>query len=357
MKIGIFINDLSNRNGTERAVTNLANILIEKYEVIILSGRLESEIKFYLHPDIKVVNLGLPEIKKIKILRLSYYIALAKKIKELKCYSYIIGTTHLLNIFLILFSNKKIKVIACEHMSNTVVRGTVNKIRKYCYKKVDKLIVLTKTDYKYYVKFIPKEKIRVIPNSLSFINNEKNELTNKNMVAVGRLTKQKGFDLLLESVNLIKEEIKDWTIEIYGEGEEKVELLKKIKKYKIEDIIQVKKPVKNIQQKYLNSSIYLLPSRWEGLPMVLIEALECGLPIISFDCPTGPSEIVKNKENGFLILPQDINNFAGKIVELVKNTNLRREMGIISKKIAKNYSKENIQQKWEEILIDDTTYL
>lgn len=357
MKIAIFVNDLSNRNGTERAVTNLANILIEKYEVTILSGRLESEVKFDLHPNIRIINLNLPEIKKTKIQRFFYYIALLKKIKQLKDYNYIVGTTHLLNIFLVLFSIKKTKIIACEHMSNTVVKGIVNKIRKHCYKKVDKLVVLTKADYNYYIKFIKEDKLRIIPNSLSFINNEKNLLINKNMIAVGRLTKQKGFDLLLESIKIVKEEVKDWIIEIYGEGEEEEELLKKIKKYEIENIVKIKKPVKNIQQKYLESSIYLLSSRWEGLPMVLIEALECGLPIISFDCPTGPSEIIENDKNGFLILPQDINNFAEQIVKLVKNPDLRNKMGIESKKIAKNYSKENIRQKWEEVLIDDITYL
>lgn len=108
-------------------------------------------------------------------------------------------------------------------------------------------------------------------------------------------------------------------------------------------------PVINIKDKYLESSIMLLTSRSEGFGMVLIEAMECGLPCVSFDCPSGPADIIKNDEDGFLINLEDVNAMTDKISLLIENKELRKTMGEHAKKNVKRFSPDNIVRLWDEL--------
>lgn len=350
MKVGIIVGSIAEKNGTERAVVNLVNMINDRYEVTIFSGIIDKKIGYDISSNVNIVNFDLPVDNKNIFSKLYYYFKLSQKIRRINNFDYLIGTTHLQNIFLYIFSKKGVKVIACEHMSNTVLKGIKRKIREYFYKKVYKVVVLTKADYNYYKNFIKEENLEIIPNTLSFTSKEKNQLINKKIIAVGRLTKQKGFDLLIKSLFEIKDLLLDWNVEIYGEGEEKEVLNKMIESNNMNNIIKIKNPIKNIKDKYLESSIYVLSSRWEGLPMVLLEAMECGLPIVAYDCPTGPNEVIEDGKNGYLIKPNDIRSFAIKIKELIENENLRKSMGKYSKEKAQDFSNEKIKQKWELVL-------
>ncbi len=126
-------------------------------------------------------------------------------------------------------------------------------------------------------------------------------LESKSILSIGRFTKQKGFDILISFIAVFFEKNPDWKLTLIGEGPLKNDIEYLVKRKGLENNIKIKEPTNYIEKEYLKSSIYIMTSKYEGFPMVLLEAKAFGLPIIAFDCPTGPSEIIRNGEDGFLI--------------------------------------------------------
>jgi len=193
-----------------------------------------------------------------------------------------------------------------------------------------------------------KSKIIYIPNPVAFYSNESATLMQKNILAVGRLDKIKGFDLLIKSWKLICEDFKEWNLNIVGSGEEEMHLKKLCEELEIKNIELIPQQ-SNIQKYYMNSSIYIMSSREEGLAMVLLEAMECGLPIVAFD-NVSAKFLVKHDKNGLICRIGDIETLAKNIKLLIENNDLREKYGKGSKKFAKQYHIENIAQKWKPIL-------
>ena len=350
--IAIIIGNISNHAGTERAVTNLANLLVKsnKYNISIISMYSKNGDKCYYDINKSIIIHHLNLSNKNKIARLLNYLIFLRKVNRIINFNNIeciIGTTHAINS---LISNyrKKVKTIGCEHMSYNACPPISRHIRKILYKKLDSVVVLTNADAKHY-SFIQKDKLYVIPNSVSFECDYSSTLENKRMIAVGRLTYQKGYDILINIAKQIKNECPEWTIDIFGDGEDKENLLKLISENELNNYIHIKNPTQNIQNELLNSSLYLMTSRFEGLPMVLIEAQVCGLPIVSFNCPEGPADVVSDNANGYLVTMNNRDEYANKVIALCKNINLRKEFGRIAKESAKKYSTERIYEKWVEL--------
>lgn len=200
------------------------------------------------------------------------------------------------------------------------------------------------------IVFLMQKKIYIIPNSLSFKCNGKYNCDSKQIIAVGRLEMQKGFDILIEIAKKTQKLIPDWKFVIYGEGSEKDNLLRKIKNNELGGYVEIKPSVIDVEKILLNSSIYVMTSRFEGLPMVLIEAKECGLPEISFDCKEGPSEIIEDGVDGYIIPVNDNEMFIEKLVMLAKDKEKRVNFSEHSKINAKRFSSTNVSNLWKEML-------
>jgi len=184
--------------------------------------------------------------------------------------------------------------------------------------------LLTNNDAKHY-KF--HKNAVVIPNSLSFIPKKQSLLENKIILAVGRLCYQKGFERLIEAIALIRKKCNGWQVKIIGNGEDKENLLKHIKETNLEQIITILPPTDKIENEYCNASIYVMSSRYEGLPMVLIEAKSYGVPIVSFNCPEGPSDIIRDGIDGFLVEKDNVKLLSEAILKLIENVELRKSFG------------------------------
>lgn len=353
MNITISIANISNGNGTERAVTNLANLLVKyyNYKVTILSifSKKTDKPYFSLEPQVQVIHLG-QSLNSIISRQKAYYF-MSKEIKRLYRIDDVniaIGTDYGNNIAISKLS-KKIKKICCAHLNYDSVTGYGRFFRKIWYKKSDAVVLLTNADAAHYT-FLKNNQIFVIPNSLSFVSDFTADMTKKRIICVGRLNYQKGFDILIENGKKLKERIPDWKIDIFGSGEEKNKLEELIKKNELEEFIEIHEPIKKIQEELLSSSLYLMTSRYEGLPMVLLEAKCCGLPIVAFDCPEGPADIIKNNEDGYMVPLYDVDALFEKVELLANNIELRKRFSMKAKVNSLEFSEENIAKKWKQLL-------
>jgi glycosyltransferase involved in cell wall biosynthesis len=175
---------------------------------------------------------------------------------------------------------------------------------------------------------------------------EPNKSDFNRILAVGRLNHQKGFDKLIEAFSLISNEHPSWHIDIFGHGELQEELQIFINNKGLNNNITINPPKEDIYNEYLSSSFYVLSSSFEGLPLVLIEAMSCALPCVSFDCPYGPSEIIADGIDGLLVKNGDVKDLAQKMDWMITHPKERNEMALTARKNAERYKIDNIMRKW-----------
>lgn len=219
-------------------------------------------------------------------------------------------------------------------------------------KKLDALVVLTQHDADNWKEV---KKACVIPNFLPFSPEKGSSCLEKRIISIGRYSEQKGYDRLIEAWIKVNRKHPDWHIRIYGEGQDRNSLQELIEKHHIENSFSLCPPTKNIQEKYLKSSIYVMSSRFEGLPMALLEAMACGVPCISFDCPYGPAEIITPEEDGILVKNGNTDELADAICRLIEDTDKRIRMGKQAQKNIQRYLREEVMKLWDELFNTLTT--
>lgn len=224
-----------------------------------------------------------------------------------------------------------------------VARIRSQNLRKAC-AGLTKLVVLTEEEKS---SWRDCSNLAVIPNMLTFLPETFPSLTSKKAIAIGRLSYEKGFDLLIEAWKEVYKKHPDWELHIYGKGVLKSELQQQIENEGLCRVVRIQDPVKNIDQVYPDYSMLVLPSRFlEALPMVLLEALSFGLPLVAFDSPCGPKEVIEDKKNGFLVPTGDIQEMTERICELIESEDLRLRMGRWAKESSFRYTEEKIMTRW-----------
>lgn len=345
MKILFIISSLS-AGGAERVLTNLANHLCQKHEIIIAT--FSNEDSFYpLDNRIQHIKLNLLHDSKHLLMRFKnvfYRIkVLMHRMLEIKAdinISFMIFT-NLLAVLAAKLLNQKI--IVSERTSYHFYTSTVlHLIRRGIYPLSDYLVTQTNEDKKNYA-FI--KNVKVINNPL-IINNSfaKKE---KIILGVGRLDDSKGFDKLLYAFSTLN--CPDWELIIIGDGPEKKNLLALIKNLNVKNVTLLSKRT-DIFDWYTKSSIFVLSSKKEGFPNVLLEAMGSGCAVVSFDCPHGPREIIDSGINGLLVENQNTEKLTKAMQILIDNENLRNTLAQESLKVRENYSIQKIAAQWEEIM-------
>lgn len=339
MKIIFIITSLEGFGGTNRVATLLANSLIHTYQVIILSK--DCEVNTYpldrRVEDIKFTGNDFNFVRQCK-----QYIAQNQPDRV------IIHTMSKLTPALILVGIKADSIWSIEHISFEFHSVLFKFLRKYVYKKIDKVIALTENDAFNYNSF--RKNIHVIENASPLpIASQKNTSDSKIILSIGRLTSQKGYDLLINAWLLIEQCYPDWALHIYGEGEDRGRLEQIIRDHKLNNIV-LKGLSEDVQNAYDNADIYVMSSRFEGLPVVLIEAQSRGLPIVSFNCPSGPAEIVHHNVDGYLVENGNIKKLAEKISYLIENEDIRKAFSDKALVSAERYKLEHIIDKWTALI-------
>ena len=193
-------------------------------------------------------------------------------------------------------------------------------------------------------------KISVIPNPAE-ISGEKANLMSNKILAAGRISPVKNFGNLIEAFALVANGFPDWELHFFGEDylETQGELERKIKEVGLQNQIKFKGITSDLKKEMNNYSIYAMTSETECFPMVLLEALSVGMPVISYDAPTGPKHILRNEEDSFLVPYKNLNIFVQKLKKLMQNENLRQEMGQKGAENVKRFNIKIIMQQWEDL--------
>ena len=232
---------------------------------------------------------------------------------------------------------------------NRTRRGLKTKIDDFVQQFYDGIVVLTPQEIDYF-KF--KKNIFVIPNPIAspqFISN----LSCKKIISVGRIDRVKRFEFLIDIADLVLRKHPDWVFEVYGEGNRgyENELKKKLRYKNIEYGFFFMGKTSEVQKKMSEASIYVCTSKTESFGLTLVEAMAAGLPVVSFDCPNGPRNIIHNGVDGYLIQNDSIEKAAAAIIKVIEDKNLLNRMGYYAKDNAKNFYLENIMNIWMELFV------
>ena len=365
MKIIFSTDQIYLHGGLEKVMAQKANYFSEvlNYEVYILTTEQNNKPSCYrLNPDIKLIDINInynrsksyltaENLKKI----FRHYYCWNRMIKNIKP-DVLIVCNQAFDMYWVPFRFSKISKIREFHSSRyfeqlTRINGSVFqkikfKVTDFVESKFDKIIVLNKDEQKFY----KTKNTYVIPNPV-VKQHLKAELVNKNAIAAGRIVPVKNFENLIDVWRLVANEEPDWQLHIYGQGDENsiCALQNRIKLMHLEQNIFIKNPTENIINTMLDYSMYVLTSHTECFPMVLLESLSVGLPIVSYDCPTGPSNIITNGIDGFLVDNKNTVQLTEKIIELIRNSDKRQLMGELAKKSSDKFILEEVMQKWVDL--------
>lgn len=379
MKIVYCIPQLYRPGGIERIVTIKSNSLAEVYgyDVTIIVADQKGKVPFYeLSDKVKVVDLGLDydgtlimPIWKRVLIRYKLHKLHKAKLERVLLEQHpdiVISTfTHEASFLPDIKdgSKKVLEFHFCRghkrRMANAFNFAFIKRIIYYfkCWQeeniiipKYDQFVVLTEEDRQYWKSKIPT--VKHISNILPFAHEERAELNEKNVIAVGRLDAQKRFDRLINIWTRIAKSHPDWHLNIYGQGTDWDKLQKQIENCGCNEYITLHGPDQNIKQKYLESSIFCMTSAYEGLPMTLLEATGLGLPAICYDFTCGPKDVIEDGVNGYLVKEGDEATFVQRLSELMDSTELRKSMGNEAYELASKYGEDSIMRQWRALFED-----
>lgn len=348
--------EINGVDGGLKVACNLANELINNYEVHLISVISTGEILFELEKVVKYRNLSDKRLSMSK-----NYIEAHRLIKDyLKSnkIDLVIGVGANMNLLIITSTvGLKTKNISWDQTNSLYNISFQQKIQRYFSSKFsNKIIVLTKEDRSNYeVKYkINKKRVNYIYNSLDDLDTDsiRYEKGSKKLLTVGRFSEQKGYDYLAKVAVNVLSKYPDWQWDIYGSGDENIkqELIIELEKGGVLSQVNFLGNVKGTENIYPEHSIYVMTSRYEGLPLVLLEAKQYRLPIVSFNCPTGPSEIVLDDENGYLIDDYNIEKMNEKIIKLIEDRELRERFSQNSMKDTEKFNKDKILKQWINLI-------
>lgn len=366
MKIIYCIACTCHSGGMERVLTNKANYLARHgYEIVVVTTDQRGKQPFFpLEPSIRSIDLGINydenNGKSFLNKLLHYPVKQALHRKRLKA----VLMKERPDVTVSMFNNDAGFIPGIKDGSAKVLEIHFSKFKRLQYgrkgvwkladwwrskqdektvRKFDRFVVLTEEDKAYWGN-LPN--IMVIPNAISGIPAGTALLENKRVIAVGRYTYQKGFERLVDAWHLLASRFPDWKLDIIGDGEERPLLEQRIRSYGLERQVTLTRPTQEIGKVYQEASILASSSRYEGLPMVLLEAQAFGLPIVAFQCKCGPKDIVSDGMNGYLVPEGDTAGMAQRLEILMKDEALRKRMGLKAKESALRFNEEVIMKKW-----------
>lgn len=371
MKLVYVLGGNYDASGMCSVITKKINWLAEHTDWEITALLTESpngrEFYFPLHPSVKIVNFELnydeldtmPKWRKLIHYRRKQRLykkaftdflmenrpdlvvsAMRREINfltDIKDGSKKIGELHFCRKIYRVFTHRMLPGFVCRAITSYWQSQLLNKI-----KRLDAFVVLTEEDA---CAWGDLPNIHVIPNFIERLPTQTSSCSSKNILAVGRYTWQKGFDMLFKAWKKIEDKHPDWNLVVYGSGDRTY--YQNLAKSMDLKHVELNGATKDIADVYQRSSFLAFSSRYEGLSMVLIEAMSYGLPVVSFTCPCGPRDVVHDSENGYLVENFDITRFAERMEQMMGDASRRKAMGDQARQETKKLQKEEIMLKWK----------
>lgn len=372
LKIIYCIRATYNPGGMERVLLNKVRYLVERlgWDVSIVTTDQQGRPSFYPFPkQVRMTDLGIDyaddndkgTLKKIcgYLRRRKLHRQRLEKLLRGEKADIVVSLYPSESSFIPLIKDGSKKILELHHCKFFRVQygrggliGLIDRLRTKQDVKIvsrfDRFVVLTHEDKGYWGN-LPN--IEVIGNAAMRMGRSNADGRTKRVIAVGRLDYQKGFDRLVEAWDMVRKSGRfgDWRLDIFGQGEWREMLQRMIEEKGLGETIQVNAPTNRIGEEYARSSMLVMSSHYEGFPMVMIEAMACGLPVVTFDYKCGPRDIIRHGENGLLVRDGDIKGLADAMMRLMADDSLRKKMGAEARKVTETYSEEKIMARWVEM--------
>ena len=358
----VFIINIMSAAGAQRQLANLMNYLSTRgWSITLLTFDDGSVPSFYkLDSSIQYIPLSIMRRQKglfrslvMPLLRPWILREAIRKIKP----DVIIPISDLTSILTLVSTfGLNIPVIVSEmvHPKFHVMGRFWGGLRELIYRCADFVVVQTEEGRSFFSPEI-KRRSKVIPSPV-LIPNDFNakasaifNTTTKTLIAMGRLSEQKGFDLLLNAFSRVAPDFPEWRLNIWGEGDQQAKLESMREELGLIEKVNFPGVTSDSYGEMKKSDLFVLSSRFEGFPNVLCEAMACGLPVISFDCPSGPGSIIRDKFDGILVPPEDVTALAVSLKELMRDGELRKSLASKAVEIGERFSVNNVARMWEEL--------
>lgn len=369
MKVLFLIHSLS-PGGAERATVNLSNYWATKnWDVVIVTLAPLSKDFYKLHDRVRRIALNLaeesPNILYGAIANLKRLIAI-RRVLNTECPDVAVGmmtTASVLLGFLSLTMSEKIVMIGCEqtHPPMVPISRLWYTLRYLAYPHLDAVIALTKESAQWIASKTGARRVEVIPNPIPWpfpsqppYLNPKDILSQdcRLLLGVGRLVKEKGFDLLIGAFSKLASYFPEWVLTILGEGPLRHQLENQVMVHGLQGRIMLPGVAGNVGEWYERADIYVMSSRFEGFGNTLAEAMAHGTPVVSFDCPTGPRDIIRHEVDGLLVPPGDVERLVYALERLMRDESLRLRLAAKAVEARERFSLERIAAKWENLFAE-----
>ncbi|GII30336.1 glycosyltransferase family 4 protein [Planotetraspora mira] len=262
----------------------------------------------------------------------------------------LITTRPALNLFAAAFAPPEVITIGQEHRHLAAHKLALRKVITRRYGRLDALVTLTEPDRDRYAALLPHLPLACIPNALPALGGGRASLEGRSAVAIGRLDRVKGFDLLIAAWRMVADRHPEWNLRIFGSGPWLGGLAAQIEEAGLEDKVFLMGRTDRVGEELCRAGMFVLSSRSEGRPMVLLEAMSKGLPVVAFDCPTGPAEMIDDRVDGRLVPAEDVEGLARTICDLIEDDQARRELGAAAIRTAAAYDLSVIGREWDHLL-------
>jgi glycosyltransferase involved in cell wall biosynthesis len=380
MRIGYVVVSVYGSGGTTRAVVNQANALCGTHEVEIVSlYRHRRSPRLTIDPRIRLIALtdlgldGRPPPNRTTARLASAVLRLPnpwphrhdhafrrwRPVVDARVLRYfrsrrdgvLVTTRPGLNLLAARLAPRGLTRVAQEHINLASHPPALHRAIVRAYGRFDAVVVLTEQDRAEYRRALKTgaPRLECIPNGVPPSSHPPAALDARVIIAAGRLLPQKGFDLLLDAFHAVARRHPDWQLWIFGDGPLHDELDVRLARLNLTGRAHLKGFVERLDLHFVASSMFVLSSRFEGLPMAMLEAMAAGLPVVAFDCPTGPAEVISHGRSGLLVPALDARALADAMCELIENPTRRRAMGTAAREESGRYSIGAIAQRWESL--------
>lgn len=354
--IVFFIYNITAGGGTERVASVIINELSRRgYNIHVLGLYGDPEAIFFpFDPAVRVTSLHIEDKKGIQ--KILYSTGKIRQFVNSNHIDTFVTVESIMATYSVpALAMKRIRHIVWEHFNFKVSLGIPARsfARQLALIFADKIITLTSRDIKFWKDgaWLRRAELVHIANPMFLELQPISANPSKTVISAGRITPQKGFDLLIDAWHGISDELRnEWKLLIIGDGEDKILLEKKIAEGGLADSVCLIGATKEIFKYFQEASVYCLSSRFEGLPMVLLEALAFRVPIVAFDCDTGPEELIEEGKNGLLVEAGNVRKLSESLARLMKDDALRQQMRLHQSDKLKPLNLTSIISQWQKVV-------